>query len=353
MTATRKGTRLGFENRGVAQLGSASALGAEGRRFKSGRPDQPNKIRALSDFTPPESREKADDHPQKAIEAFLLSRRVANCSVRTLQVYMDNLRRFQNATDCTSLGEVTPLVVQRYLTDLRGVMKPISVHQHFRTLRTFFRWALETGLVRENPMRGLTMKVPKTLPRVPDNEIVQRLFAACPDSFEGRRNKALVALLTDSGLRISEALRLRIEDVNFSTRTLTIRGGKGDKDGVGFFGAEAAHLLRSWLIIRQGAALEDFLFTDQQGRGLSRDYGTHILHRLSIRAGLSRKIGPHALRHYAATSILKQTGDLELVRQVLRHESLAMALRYAHIAKPEISRKFRRASPLDNLRAGR
>jgi site-specific recombinase XerD len=69
--------------------------------------------------------------------------------------------------------------------------------------------------------------------------------------------------------------------------------------------------------------------------------------------GTARKIGPHALRHYAATSILKQTGDLELVRQVLRHESLAMALRYAHIAKPEISRKFRRASPLDNLRVGR
>ncbi len=60
-----------------------------------------------------------------------------------------------------------------------------------------------------------------------------------------------------------------------------------------------------------------------------------------------------ALRHYAATSILRQTGDLELVRQVLRHESLAMTLRYAHVAKPEISRKFRRASPLDSLRVKR
>ena len=68
---------------------------------------------------------------------------------------------------------------------------------------------------------------------------------------------------------------------------------------------------------------------------------------------MPRVVGPHALRHYAATSILKQTGDLEFVRQVLRHETLAMVLRYAHIAKPEISRKFRRPSPLDNLRAGR
>jgi len=55
----------------------------------------------------------------------------------------------------------------------------------------------------------------------------------------------------------------------------------------------------------------------------------------------------------AATSILRQTGDLELVRQVLRHENLAMALRYAHLTKPDVSAKFRRASPLDNLRVGR
>ena len=148
-------------------------------------------------------------------------------------------------------------------------------------------------------------------------------------------------------------MRLRIEDLNFSARTISVRGGKGGKDGVGFFGAETARMLRTWVGTREGASAEDYLFVDASGRSLTRNHAAHILHRLSVRAGLSRKIGPHALRHYAATSILKQTGDLELVRQVLRHETLAMALRYAHIAKPEISRKFRRASPLDNLRAGR
>lgn len=60
-----------------------------------------------------------------------------------------------------------------------------------------------------------------------------------------------------------------------------------------------------------------------------------------------------ALRHYAATSILKQTGDLEVVRQVRPHESLAMALCHAHLGKPDVYGKFRRESPLDNLRAGR
>jgi integrase/recombinase XerC len=212
---------------------------------------------------------------------------------------------------------------------------------------------VEVGLLADNPVRGITVRVPRSLPRVPEDDDVRRLLQACRQTFEGRRNRALVALLADSGLRISEALRLRIENVNFSTRTLEVRGGKGGKDGVGFFGAEASQLVRVWLGVRREATPEHYLFVDRTGRSLTRSHAAHILHRLSVKAGLTRKIGPHALRHYAATSILKQTGDLELVRQVLRHESLAMTLRYAHIAKPEISRKFRRASPLDNLRAGR
>jgi site-specific recombinase XerD len=97
-------------------------------------------------------------------------------------------------------------------------------------------------------------------------------------------------------------VRLSIEDANFATRTLNVRGGKGGKDGVGFFGAEAAQILRAWLGIRREAMLEDYLFVDRMGRSLTGNHAVHILHRLSNRAGLARKVGPHALRHYAATS---------------------------------------------------
>jgi site-specific recombinase XerD len=245
------------------------------------------------------------------------------------------------------------LRLQKYLTDLRNRVNGTTVHLHFSKLRAFFGWCVESGILSESPLRGVTVKAPKTLPRVPEDEAVRGLLAASPDNFEGRRNKALVAILADSGLRISEALRLRIEDVNFATRTVNVRAGKGQKDGVGFFGAETAQYLRSWLSKRRDAHPEDYLYLDRKGRSLTRSHAVHILHRLSVKAGLPRKIGPHALRHYAATSILRQTGDLELVRQVLRHESLAMALRYAHLTKPDVSAKFRRASPLDNLRAGR
>ncbi len=304
--------------------------------------------RVLQDLPTARRPDKANGQPttslQAAIEAFLLNRRVANCSAQTLRTYAYNLQRFERSAGVEGLHEVTTAVVQHHLTALREHIKAVSVHQPFRVLRAFFAWCGEAGMIGANPMRGLTMKTPRTLPRVPEDAEVSRLLAACPDTFEGRRNRALIALLADSGLRSSEALRLRIEDVNFTTRTISVRGDKGGKDGVGFFGAETALLLRTWLAKRRDAHPEDFLFVDRLGRSLKRDHATRILHRLSAKAGLTRKIGPHALRHYAATSILRQTGDLELVRQVLRHESLAMALRYAHLTKPDVSAKFRRAS---------
>jgi site-specific recombinase XerC len=125
-------------------------------------------------------------------------------------------------------------------------------------------------------MRGITMRSPKTLPHVPEDNEVKKLIQACSDSWEGKRNKLLVTLFADSGLRISEALRLRIEDVNMSTRTIAVRCGKGQKDGTGFFGAETAQALRSWLQVRREAMPEDFLFIDKQGRALSRNYGSHL-----------------------------------------------------------------------------
>jgi integrase/recombinase XerD len=301
--------------------------------------------------TDPDAACESDAHLQEAIEAFLLSRQVGNCTARTVGFYRDCLARFARFPGAAlRCGD---LVIQRYLTHLHASMRPVSAHAHYRALKVFFGWCVEAGLRDDTPLRSLRMKLPRVLPRVPEDEEVRKLLGACGTTVEGRRNRALVALLADSGLRISEALRLRIENVRFGERTLAVHGGKGQKDGTGFFGAETAALLRAWLAVRPGAGPEDYLFTDRQGRPLSRSTACHILHRLSRRAGLARKIGPHALRHYAATSILRQTGDLELVRQVLRHATLDMALRYAHIAAPEVSRKFRRASPLDHLRAGR
>lgn len=219
------------------------------------------------------------------IEQFLLNRRVANCTSNTLQIYESNLRRFATALE-GQLSACTSLAVQRYLTGLRDRMKPVSAHQHFRTLKTFFSRCHGVGLLADDPTRALAMKCPKVLPCVPEDEEVRRLLAACPGTFEGRRNRALIALLADSGLRISEALRLRIEDLQLPAQTIRVRSGKGQKDGTAYFGATAALHLSAWLQFRPPAQPQDWLFTTRSGVPLTRSHALHILHRLSAKAGL-------------------------------------------------------------------
>jgi site-specific recombinase XerD len=127
-------------------------LQAGGRGFESRRLHQPNKINALRDFGPLERPEKAGDHPQTgfqaALEAFLLSRRVGNCSPRTIGGYTGSIQRLAQTLGLRDLRDATSLGIQRYLSGLSETMKPASVHHYFRPLKTFFRWCVETGLLQ-------------------------------------------------------------------------------------------------------------------------------------------------------------------------------------------------------------
>jgi site-specific recombinase XerD len=291
---------------------------------------------------------------RQAIGDFLGSREALGCTVATLRTYAYHLDRFRFwclAHRLIDSAALAPQTAQQYLGELRARMKLVSVHQPYRVLRTFCRWLHRAGRIPTDPLADLTMRTPKTLPRVPDDESVRRLLAACDTSFEGRRNRALIALLADSGLRKEEARRLRCGDADMNTRTLHVHQGKGRKDGVGFFGEATASTLRSWLAVHPDPRAGCFVFVTRAAAQLGPTSFVRILHRLSRRAKLERPIGPHALRHYAATSILRRTGDLELVRRVLRHETLTMALRYATLTQTEVAAKFAHASPVDHLQS--
>ncbi|HEX9245135.1 MAG TPA: phage integrase N-terminal SAM-like domain-containing protein, partial [bacterium] len=134
--------------------------------------------------------------PQTAedvLEAFLLSKSVSGCTSRTVQLYREVLHPFLAAAE-PHLSTWTTAMVQKYLTTLRARVNGTTVHLHFSKLRAFFQWCVEAGVLPTSPMRGLAVRAPKILPRVPEDEAVRRLLLACPDNFEGRRNKGLVSL---------------------------------------------------------------------------------------------------------------------------------------------------------------
>src|SRR5713101_6632564 len=150
--------------------------------------------------------EKANAHPlREAVEAFLLTKQVAGCTSATIATYRWWLQCFTAA-----VVDVTPITVRQFFA---GLQHRSASHQHqaFRTLRTFFRWCIETGALSENPLRGFTMRTPKTLPTVPTDDELRAVLTACPATLEGTRNRALILVFADSALRASEVLRLLIE----------------------------------------------------------------------------------------------------------------------------------------------
>jgi site-specific recombinase XerD len=276
----------------------------------------------------------------------LLSKQVAGCTARTVSTYAWWLRRFSTAT-----LHVTPLAVRTFFANLQD-HSPSHQHQAYRTLKTFFRWCVEASVLPEDPLRGFTMRTPKTLPDVPTEDELRAVLSACPGTLEGVRNRALLLVLADAGLRAAELLRLLVEDWRPADRGLFVRAGKGRKNRVAFIGPTTTRALKGWFARHPQPGPEQFLFCDRQGRPLKYRNLVTILHRLSRKAGLPthRRLHPHALRHFAATSWLRNGAGLDEVRRLLGHESLATTLRYSSLVGADLQRAHRRASAIERLR---
>jgi len=282
-------------------------------------------------------------------EAFLLSKRVSGCTEHTLSIYRLWLSRFISAVDAPE-----PLAAHRFVAvwQERG-LKPSSLHRGVRALRTFFRWCVATGSLLEDPLRGLAIRLPKTLPVVPTEDELKAVLACCPaKTLLGKRNRALILVMADSGLRASEVLRLVVEDWTPAQRSLLVRGGKGHKDRVTFVTPTTARALREYLGSHPVVAVEDFLFADMQNRPLKRRHLIQILHRLSAKAGLPshRRLYPHALRHFAATSWLRNGVGIDEVRRLLGHESLSTTLRYSALVASDLQQAHKKAAAIERMR---
>ncbi len=295
----------------------------------------------------PKPAQKADAHPLcEAVQGFLLTKQVAGCTQATVSTYRWWMEHFTAA-----VSEVTPITVRQFFVGLQH-LSASRQHQAFRTLRTFFRWCVETGAHADNPLRGFVMRTPKTLPTVPTDDELRAVLTVCTGTRGSVRNRALILVLADSGLRASEVLHLLVEDWRPADRGLFVRAGKGRKDRVSFIEATTTRALKSWLAVHPAPSLESFLFTDRRGQALKTRHLLQILHRLSVKAGLPphRRLHPHALRHFAATSWLRSGAGLDEVRRLLGHESLNTTLRYSSLVGADLQRAHRKAGAIERLR---
>jgi integrase/recombinase XerC len=285
-------------------------------------------------------------------------------SPRTVRAYRSDLDRFagfwerdfgEGAASTTPLSRVDTLAVRSYLASLhRSRLASRSLARHLSTLRSFFRWACREGHMDKNPARALPApRLPKTLPRAMTLPDTERLLAADEDAPFPERDRALFELLYATGLRVSEAAGLDLEDVDFASRLLRVVG-KGNKERIAPFGETAEDALATYLPVRvarrKGSRSADRddgepLFVNARGGRLTtRSMARLLKHRLRA-AGLPAEISPHALRHSFATHLLEAGADLRAIQELLGHASLSTTQKYTHLDAARLREVYRRAHP--------
>ena len=203
-------------------------------------------------------------------------------------------------------------------------------------VRSFFKYLVISGILKDDPSELLEAPtVGEHLPEVLSTEEIDRMEAAIDLSkWEGQRNRAIIEVLFSCGLRVSELVNLKFNDVFEREKFLRIIG-KGDKERLVPISDAALHEIKLWLYDRNLMSIkpgeQDYVFLNRRGAHLTRTMILIMIKRTADDAGITKTVSPHTLRHSFATELLKGGADLRAIQEMLGHENIKTTQIYTHI----------------------
>jgi len=291
----------------------------------------------------------------RALEAYrqyVLAER--GLTVSTLEAYEHDLR--QHFIYLGALGIQAPAAVSRqtllsYLVHLRqSGCAASTVARKESSLKGFYRFLAEQGDLENDPSALLdSPRLARPLPQVITQDEIKGLLETPGEATpSARRDGAMLELAYAAGLRVSELLGLKIEDLNLSVGYLRCTG-KGGKERVIPIHRLAAQKVARYLEKDREtfdpAAGERTLFLNRRGRPLSRMGFWKILRKYALKAGIGKKISPHALRHSFATHLLENGMDLRSLQEMLGHSDIATTQIYTHVSSSRLKEIHARYHP--------
>lgn len=302
--------------------------------------------------------------PQRAVRTYLDHLSVERgLAANTLSSYRRDLRRYLQFLDESGIGDlggVSEATVSGFLMRLRegdAAHPPLSSTSAARTLvavRGFHKFAVSDGLAVADPASGVKPPAPaKRLPKaLPLSDVEAILEAAgAPGTTLALRDRALLEVLYGTGARISEAVGLDVDDLDPVDGTVLLRG-KGSKERlvpVGSYAREAVdHYLvraRPELVAAATGSVGGALFLNARGGRLSRQSAWAVLVRAAERAGVTRDVSPHTLRHSFATHLLDGGADVRVVQELLGHASVTTTQVYTLVTVENLREVFATAHP--------
>lgn len=268
-----------------------------------------------------------------AMDEYLSDMRLRNCSARTIQEYRKVLRNYFLETGDYSLGAARSTLRGWVSSMYERGLRASTVATRVGVLRGFFRFAFREGLAPDELSKHLPrVKLGKQLPKALSPEEIRAFMeTVCNNGERGRRDLVVFRLLYACGLRVSEVVTLRIEDVDLGSGTLRVTG-KGNKERRLFLRPAVGQLLGEWIGDREAG----WLFPGQGDGHLSARVIQHYAREYGKLVGLY--VHPHMFRHSCATHYLTGGAPITFVQQLLGHAKLSTTGIYTQLADGECAR---------------
>lgn len=277
---------------------------------------------------------------KKGFKAFLQLEK--SLSVHSVEAYLRDIDKFaQYLYD--EVGPIGPAEVslkhlQSFIQTIGKLeMAPSSQARIISGIKSFFKYCLLEQIITVNPTTLLpTPKIQRKLPDVLSFEEIEQLIDAIDLSKpEGGRNKAILEVMYSSGLRVTEAINLKISSLYLDVGFIRVIG-KGDKERLVPIGSDAIKYIKLYketMRVHQTPAkgCDDILFLNNRGKALSRVMIFYIIKDLIQKTGIQKTISPHSFRHSFATHLVEGGADLRAVQEMLGHESITTTEIYTHI----------------------
>lgn len=293
-----------------------------------------------------------DDFNNKALDFktyLLIDKKYSN---ETIESYMNDLYKYYYYIDkkgltISSIKRKEIMEYTKYLKEIK--LSSRSINHNISVLKTFYKFLVVSEHFKSNPMDYVeTPKVGKTLPKVLSYEEIKQLLDVDLIDKYSYRNKAMLELMYATGLRVSELVNLKINDIDLDmafVRTM----GKGSKERIVPIGDYAILFIKEYLLNYRHELLKkennEYLFLNNRGKRLSRQSFYKLVKELAIKKNIKTEFSPHTLRHSFATHLLDRGADIVSIKEMLGHSSLSTTQIYTHISNQKLKEEYDKFHP--------
>ena len=275
--------------------------------------------------------------------------KIRGLSKNTTLSYKRDLEKFGSflvKEKISTYEEINSDICSRWIGDLYlNEIDAKSIQRHISSLKGFFSFLIKNNIVINSPMSNIVSpKATKKLPNVLSPEEIEILVSFSPKSTQDFRDIAIIELIYSSGLRVSEATNVKLDDFEDNRNFLRVLG-KGSKTRLVPVGQYANDAISAWLEKRNSIHSESkYLFLNLRGKKISTRSVQERIRKISVIQGLP-PVNPHMLRHSFATHLLESSGDLRSIQELLGHSSLSTTQIYTKLDYQHLMSVYEKAHP--------